>query len=140
MTRTEAERERRRAELVERPQGHARRGGGGKRFFPLNAIVDGGWLAVVTPRELRVWLVIDRFADKCNRARLSHGTIARLTGMRREHAARTTKTLERHGLLQVLVRGRTVGQAGKRTANEYELLVPKPLPNSAARGNIEEPE
>ena len=139
MTLSEADRkwrEQRRAQGATRKP----RRGGSKRFLPMNATADGGWIALLTPRELRVWVAIYRFADKCNRARLSHGTIARLTGMRREHAARTTKTLERRGLLQVLVRGRTVGQAGKRTANEYELLVPKPLPNSAARGNIEEPE
>ena len=139
MTRTEAERERRRAELVERPNDHARRGGDG-RFAPRNALLDGGWIALLTPRELRVWFAIDRFADKRNRARLSHGTIARLTGMRREHAARTTAALERRGLLRVRVRGRTVGRAGKRTSNEYELLVPRPLPNSAATGTIDEPE
>jgi len=140
MTRTEAERERRRAELVERPQGHARRGGGSKRFLPLNAIVDGGWLAVLTPRELRVWWVICRFANTCNHARVSHGTIARLAGMRREHAARTTAALEKRRLLRVRARGRTVGRTGKRTSNEYELLMPEPLPNSAAIGTIAEPE
>jgi hypothetical protein len=138
MTRTEAERERRRAELVERPKGHARRGGG--RFAPMNAIADGGWLALLTPRELRAWFVIYRLADSANRARVSHGTIARLAGMRREDAARTTKALERRGLLRVTVRGRTVGQAGKRTSNEYELLVPRPLPNSGGGDTIEEPE
>jgi hypothetical protein len=139
MTRTEAERERRRAELVERPNGYTRHGGR-QRFAPLNAIADGGWLALLTPRELRVWMAIYRLADSANRARASHDTIARLAGVRREHAARTTKALERRGLLRVLVRGRTVGQAGKRTANEYELLVPRPLPNRAASGTIEEPE
>ena len=98
--------------------------GGGERFKPWNAIVYGGWLGALTNRELRVWAVIYCLADQGNRARASHGTIARLAGMRREDAARTTKRLERHGLLVVRVRGRTVGSAGKRTANEYEVRVP----------------
>jgi hypothetical protein len=138
MMRTEAERERRRAALLEQPRDKPRCGGG--RFAPLNAIADGGWLEVLTPRELRVWVAIYRLADSLNRARAAHGTIARLAGMRREHAARTTVALEKRGLLRVRVRGRTVGRAGKRTSNEYELLVPEPLPNSAASGTIEEPE
>jgi len=139
MTRTEEERERRRAELAERAKGGTR-SGGSKRFAPLNALVDSGWLGALTPREQRVWLAIYRLADSANRARASHGTIARLAGMRREDAARTTKRLENRGLLRVRVRGRTVGRAGKRTSNEYELLVPQPLPNSGGGATNEEPE
>jgi hypothetical protein len=113
---------------------------GGDRFAPLNALTDGGWLGVLRPRELRVWLVLYRLADTSGRARASHGTIAARCGMRREHAARETARLERHGLVRVRVRGRTVGQGGKRTANEYELLVPEPRANSATGGTIEEDE
>lgn len=113
---------------------------GSKRFLPLNAIVDGGWLEVLTPRELRVWAAIYRLADSANRARVSHGTIARLARMRREDAARTTARLERRGLIRVRVRGRTVGQDGKRTANVYELLVPDPCPNSGGGDTIAEGE
>jgi hypothetical protein len=125
-----------------RAQGATRkpRRGGSKRFLPMNATADGGWIALLTPRELRVWVAIYRFADKCNRARLSHGTIARLTGMRREHAARTTAQLERRGLLRVLERGRKVYESGKRTANVYEILAPPPNANGATSGTIEEPE
>ena len=72
--------------------------------------------------------------------RAGHGTIAARCGIRREHAARTTKALEQRGLLKVLVRGRTVGKAGKRTANEYELLVPEPWTNSATGGTNDEDE
>ena len=102
----------------------------------MNAVVHGGWLPELSWRELRVWLALYCLADGSNRVRASHGTIARLTGTRREHAARTTNRLERRGLLKVLVRGRTVGQAGKRTANAYELLVPEPRTNSADEGTI----
>ena len=139
MTLSEADRNWREQRLA---QGATRKpmGGGGGRFAPLNAIADGGWLALLTPRELRVWVAIHRLADFANRARASHDTIARLAGLRREHAARTTAALEKRKLLRVRVRGRTVGQAGKRTANEYELLVPRPPGNSATSGTIEEPE
>jgi hypothetical protein len=110
------------------------------RFAPLNALADGGWLPVLSPRELRVWVALFRLADGSSRLRASHGTIAARCGIRREHAARTTKALEERGLLKVLVRGRTVGKAGKRTANEYEMLVPEPRPNSAAGGANEKDE
>lgn len=139
MTLSEADRkwrEQRRAQGATRKP----RRGGSKRFAPRNALLDGGWVALLTPSELKVWVAIDRFADKCNRARVSHGTIARLTGLRREHAARTTARLERRGLLRVLERGRRVRESGKRTANVYEILAPPPNANGAASGTIEEPE
>jgi hypothetical protein len=146
MMRTKAERERRNAELLGQSQGRRRgrstegRRGKSARFAPLNAVADGGWLGVLSWRELRVWVALFRLADGSGRLRASHGTIAARCGIRREHAARTTKALEERGLLKVLVRGRTVGKAGKRTANEYEMLVPEPRPNSAAGGTIEEDE
>jgi hypothetical protein len=139
MSLREADYERRRMELLERPKGTRRRAGSG-RFKPLNALVDGGWLGALTPRELRVWAVIYRLADRGGRATVSHGTIARRAGIRREHTARTTKRLEHLGLVRVRVRGRTIGQAGKRTANVYEVLVPQPRTNSADGGTNEEPE
>ena len=58
----------------------------------------------------------------------------------REDVARTTKRLERLKLARVRVRGRTVGQGGKRTANEYELLVPEPRANSGGDATIGEDE
>jgi hypothetical protein len=139
MSRSDEERERRRAELAARAKGGPRRGGG-SRFVPLNAMVDGGWLGALTRRELRVWLVLFRMADRGGRATVSHGRIARDARLRREDAARTTKCLERHGLVRVRVRGRTVGQAGKRTANVYEVLVPEPRTNSGGGATIEEDE
>ena len=139
MTLSEADRKWREDRLAKGTARKPKRGGGG-RFPPLNATVDGGWLGTLTPRELRVWLAIYRLADQGNRARASHGTIARLAGMRREDAARTTAALEKRGILRVRVRGRTVGRAGKRTSNEYELLVPEPLPNSGGGTTNEEPE
>jgi CRP-like cAMP-binding protein len=103
----------------------------GARFAPLNALRDGGWISELPSREIKVWLVLWSLADRSNRVRVSHGTLAAICGIRREHAARTTKALERRGLLKVLVRGRTMGQTGKRTANVYEVLVPTPFVNSA---------
>jgi hypothetical protein len=131
------ERERRRTGRKPSP---SKPDGKSARFAPLNALADGGWLGVLSWRELRVWVALFRLADGSSRLRASHGTIAARSGIRREHAARTTKALEARGLLKVLVRGRTVGRAGKRTANEYEMLVPAHRPNSAAGGTIEEDE
>jgi CRP-like cAMP-binding protein len=140
MTRTTDEREQRRAALLEPVGGPRARRNGRQRFAPINALADGGWLGVLSRRELAVWVALYRLADGLNRVRASHGTIATRCGIRREHAARTTKRLERRGLLKVLVRGRTVGQAGKRTANAYELLVPEPRTNSADGGTNAEDE
>ena len=131
------ERERRR---TGRKPGPSKPDGKSARFAPLNALADGGWLGVLSWRELRVWIALYRLADGSNRARASHGTIAARCGIRREDAARTTKRLERRGLVKVLVRGRTVGQAGKRTANAYEVLVPEPRANSGGGATNEEDE
>ena len=140
MTRTADERELRRAALLEPVDGRRARQSGRPRFLPMNALADGGWLGVLSWRELRVWVALYRLADGSNRVRASHGTIAKRCGIRREDAARTTKRLERRGLLKVLVRGRTVGQAGKRTANAYEVLVPEPRANSGGGATNEEDE
>ena len=131
------ERERRR---TGRKPGPSKPDGKSARFAPLNALADGGWLGVLSRRELAVWFVLYRLADGTNWVRASHGTIAARCGIRREDAARTTKRLERRGLLKVLVRGRTVGQSGKRTANEYELVVPPPVPDSGDDATIDEKE
>jgi hypothetical protein len=131
------ERERRRTGRKPSP---SKPDGKSARFAPLNALADGGWLGVLSWRELRVWVALFRLADGSGRLRASHGTIAARCGMHREDAARTTKRLERRGLVKVLVRGRTVGKTGKRTANEYELLVPEPWTNSATGGTNDEDE
>lgn len=111
---------------------------GGARFAPLNAVRDGGWLRALTRRELAVWVLLWSHAKPDGTVRMSHGAIGRATGLRREHAARTTRALERIGLLRVRVRGRSFGQSGTRTANEYEMLVPQPHTNSATSGTNEE--
>lgn len=113
---------------------------GSARFEPLNALLASGWLPLVPPIELRAWLVLYRFADRNGRVCVSHGRIAALAGVRREHAARATRSLERRGLLRVRVRGRTVGERGRRTANAYELLASLPVPpgGNAARDSPEE--
>lgn len=146
MIRSDPDWERRRAELLQHPKRQAAgrpsvpRPGGATRFDPLNALVDGGWLGALTPRELRVWLALYRMANGRNLVRASHGTIASRAKMLREDAARTTSRLERRGIVRVLQRGRTIGQAGKRTANEYEVLVPGPPRNSGGSATNDEDE
>jgi hypothetical protein len=96
-----------------------------KRFIARNTVVYGGWLLVLTPSELRVWLVLDTASQSDGTARIGGTAIGRLTGMKRNHAAAAAKSLEKRGLVRVLVRGNS-GRGGKRTANVYELLAPPP--------------
>ncbi len=96
-----------------------------KRFIARNTVVYGGWLLVLTPSELRVWLVLDTASQSNGTARIGGTAIGRLTGMKRNHAAAAAKSLEKRGLVRVLVRGNS-GRGGKRTANVYELLAPPP--------------
>ena len=96
-----------------------------KRFVARNTVVYGGWLPVLTPSELRVWLVLDTASQNDGTARIGGTAIGRLTGMKRNHAAAAAKSLEKRGLVRVLVRGNS-GRGGKRTANVYELLAPPP--------------
>ena len=99
--------------------------GDGRRFAAGRAVVYGGWLPVLTPSELRVWLVLDTASQSDGTARIGGTAIGRLTGMKRNHAAAAAKSLEKRGLVRVLVRGNS-GRGGKRTANVYELLAPPP--------------
>jgi hypothetical protein len=99
--------------------------GDGRRFAAGRAVVHGGWLPVLTPSELRVWLVLDTASQKDGTTRIGGTAIGRLTGMKRNHASAAAKSLEKRGLVRVLVRGNSV-RGGKRTANVYELLAPPP--------------
>ena len=99
--------------------------GDGKRFAARNAVVHGGWLAVLTPSEIRVWLVLDTYSQADGTTRIGGTAIGRLAGMKRNHAAAAAKALEKRGLVRVRVRGNS-GRGGKRTANVYELLAPAP--------------
>lgn len=108
--------------------------GDGRRFKPKRAIVSGGWLGQLAPAQIKVLWVLDDFADSKCCVRISHATIGKYAGMRREHAARATASLETLGLVRVVERGRTFGKSGKRTANVYELLAPEPFGISAAGG------
>jgi hypothetical protein len=94
-----------------------------KRFVARNAVVYGGWLPVLTPSELRVWLALDTASQPDGTTRIGGTAIGRLTGLKRNHAAAAAKSLEKRGLVRVLVRGNS-GRGGKRTANVYELLAP----------------
>lgn len=110
---------------------------GGKRFLPMNAIVDGGWLPALKPIETRVWLVLFRFANSDGEVRISHTTIGRLCGIRREHAARATASLERRGVIVVVSRGRSFGSRGQRLSNVYRLKYPEA--NRAEKDNGKAP-
>ena len=99
--------------------------GDGKRFAARNAVVHGGWLAVLTPSELRVWLVLDTYSQADGTTRIGGTAIGRLAGVKRNHAAAAAKSLEKRGLVRLRLRGNS-GRGGKRTANVYELLAPAP--------------
>lgn len=119
------DRKRRRDVLRTSGPDRERRPRGSQRFLPMNAIVDGGWLPALRPTETRVWIVLFRFANPQGEVRISHTTIARLCGIRREHAARATASLERRGVIVVVSRGRTFGSHGQRLANVYRLQHPE---------------
>lgn len=102
------------------------------RFAPLNAIATGGHLARLTSPEKSVWIVLFCLADRSGILRASGTTIADRAGMRREHAHRATKGLERKGYIECIERGRTVGRTGERTANVFRLLAPVPPPSNSA--------
>lgn len=112
-----------------RPKPATRRG---DRFAPLNALVDGGHLAKLTPRELKVWIALYRHAKPDGTVTVSGTRLGELAGIERAHASRTTKRLERLGVIECVHRGRSIGEAGKRTANVFRLLAPPP--NSANGG------
>jgi len=144
MTCTEAERERRRAELLEPGEGRrrgrsteARRGGAsaGRRFAARNAVVHGGWLRVLSPRELRVWTVLDTLSDDSGRARIGGTRLGELAGCHRTNALRAVAALVRRGLVRRAVRGHS-GRGARRTSNEYEMLTPEAAPP----GDREEPD
>ena len=107
----------------------------GDRFAPLNALVDGGHLAKLTPRELKVWIALYRHAKPDGTVTVSGTRLGELAGIEREHASRTTKRLERRGYIECVTRGRTLGERGERTANVFRILTP-PL-NSASGGTIQ---
>lgn len=124
MTRTEAERERRRAELAALGRAAPRRGSG-TRFVPLNAVVHGGWLAGLPGGEARVWIVLYALAGPDRRARIGGAALGRKAGVNRTNALRHAAELARRGLVRVVERGHS-GRGERRTANTYELLVPAP--------------
>ena len=122
------------------PAPKAPAGGGTRnaRFAPLNAARDGGWVAKMSGNEFKVLGMIWSLGAGSNQARISHGALARMCGMQRNHVATATAKLERWGLLRVVERGRTMGKRGKRTANVYEVLVPEPVPGVSGEGSEED--
>lgn len=136
MSRTEAERERRRAKLAELGRDAPKRGGI-HRFAPLNAIVHGGWLDEISGGEAKVWLVLYALAGPDRRARIGGAALGRKAGVNRTNALRYAAELARRGLVRVVERGHS-GRGERRTANTYELLVP--APRAAPEEDREEPD
>jgi hypothetical protein len=144
MMRTKAERERRNAELLGEGQGRhrgrstaeAKRGGASarRRFAARNAVVHRGWLPVLSPRELRVWTVLDTLSDDAGRARIGGTRLGELAGCHRTNALRAASDLVRRGLVRQVVRGHS-DRGARRTSNEYEMLAPEAAPP----GDREEP-
>jgi hypothetical protein len=136
MSLREADYERRRMELLERPKGTRRRSGG-ERFEPLNALVHGGWLAELPGGEARVWIVLYALAGPDRRTRIGGAALGRKAGVNRTNALRHAAELARRGLVRVVERGHS-GRGERRTANTYELLVP--APRAAPEEEGEEPD
>jgi CRP-like cAMP-binding protein len=99
----------------------------GDRFAHQNAVTYGGHLAKLKGRELAILYALNTLCGRDGTVRVSHTKLGEYTGMRREDASRTTKRLEGLGYIECVTRGRTIGEAGKRTANVYRLLTPPPI-------------
>ena len=109
----------------------------GKRFEFQNALVRSGWLSKLSGQEAKVLFVLNTLADNDLKVRVGHTAIAKSLGVNRENVARTTKALERKGLIRCTYRGRTMGKKGKRESNEYQLPSELPQLNSVASNTIE---
>lgn len=88
------------------------------------------WLAkVLTKHEGAMLVELWNRAPRGGAAfRISHARLAEAAGIRREHAARAVRSLERLGLVQCIRRGRL----GDQTANEYRLPARLPSPPASA--------
>ena len=109
----------------------------GKRFEFQNALVRSGWLSKLSGLEVKVLFVLNTHANNEGKVRIGHTAIANALGVNRENVARTTKALERKGLIRCTSRGRTMGKKGKRESNEYQLPSALPQLNSVASNTIE---
>ena len=109
----------------------------GKRFEFQNALVRSGWLSKLSGLEVKVLFVLNTHANNEGKVRIGHTAIANALGVNRENVARTTKALERKGLIRCTSRGRTMGKKGKRESNEYQLPSELPQFNSVASNTIE---
>lgn len=90
----------------------------------LNALVAGGWLALLKDLELRVWLVYLKHADADGVAWPASDSMGRLLGHTNgAHVRRARKGLIDHGLLVKLAE--RSGPGGKIVA-PYRLAVPTP--------------
>jgi hypothetical protein len=98
----------------------------------IEAVVDGGWLGILTGHELRVWMFLWSICDEEGIIQASHAEIGAMAGMRRNHTSTITVRLERLGLLRVIARGSPQPRR-RRRANVYELLVPKPAPKERSK-------
>lgn len=110
------------------------RRGNSKAFKFEHAIVREGWLGQLTRRQLAVLFALNTWADASLRVTCGHTALGKACGLGRNHAATATAELERLGLVKVIERGRTIGTAGKRTSNVYELPRTVPPPNSPNSG------
>ncbi len=75
-------------------------------FNRFNALVENGWLARLKPRELQVWLVYEKHADKQGVAFPDGRTIADAIGHASDnHIGSARRALQQYGLIEVLDKG-----------------------------------
>jgi hypothetical protein len=90
-----------------------------QHFNRLNALVDDGHVGRLTHAQLRVWIVLERYADVENgKTYPSHGTIAEKVGMSIRSVQRAIDDLIAGGLLEKIHRS----SPGK--VPEYRVVMP----------------
>lgn len=87
-------------------------------FKRYNALFDHGWLAVLTPIEVKVWLAYAKHANPEGYARPGVSLIATKLGTRPNHVRSARASLEKRGLLERL------NNRGGATSCEVRLLTP----------------
>lgn len=76
-----------------------------ERFADLNAFVDMG-MKDLTGAETKVWLILFRDTKRTGSARTSQSDIARRAGLKPRMVRYALSSLERMGMVQVVLRGR----------------------------------
>jgi len=121
-----------------------------KRIFDghmarLSALVEGGWLTVLSDQELRLWMAYAKFADREGYAYPDGRTLSRIIGHTSDsHIGAIRRALADHGLLEIAEAGGGRGKPCKiRLLNPPEFgdkPSQKPSRNPSHSGSVSKTE